>query len=253
MSAGPHDVARRVRSTLTSVWPSGLGRSFRVPRGDDTRKRGRLGGRSVACDRSFDLWMLAVRCGLTIGDDRPVIDRRSVGVSLASLGVKSDGDARCDDWFSSESRVGGSLRSIRTIHVVLACSSRPARHRGFPSVSTMACHRRPAGSSVVSVPASAVSLTRAVRLESSDSKQTSAVGPRCPDLFGGRHHGCRRRRFGAPTHAVGRPPPREGVTSQERTVVRSLEPVRIRKDRPRQGTDAGVVRLAAAVILCSGA
>jgi hypothetical protein len=48
-------------------------------------------------------------------------------------------------------------------------------------------------------------------------------------------------------------PSSEGVTSQERTAVRSLMPVRIRKDRPRQGTDAGVVRLAAAVILCSGA
>jgi len=253
LSAGPHDVARRVRSTLTSVWPSGLGQLFGVPRGDDTRKRGRLGGRSVACDRLIDPWMLAVRCGLTIGDDRPVIGRRSVGVSLASFGVTSDGDGDTTIWLSSESRVGGSLRSIRTIHVVPACSSRQARHRGLPHVSTVACHRRPAGGLVESVPASVVALARAVRLESSDSKRISAVGPRCPGLFGDRHRGCRRRRFGAPTLVVGRPPPREGVASQERTVVRSLKTVRIRKGRPRRGTDAGGARLAAAVILCSGA
>jgi hypothetical protein len=82
LSARPHDVV------AAGSFDSGFCLASRpravngAPRGDDTRKRGHLGGRSVACDRPFDPWMPAVRRKLTIGDDRPVIGRRSVGVSL---------------------------------------------------------------------------------------------------------------------------------------------------------------------------
>jgi hypothetical protein len=93
LSAEPHDVVTAGSFYLwclsgLTAW-AGAGRFLaEVTRGNAVH----LGGRSVACDRSGDCWMRAVRRGLTIGNDRPVIAQRSDGVSFASLGVKSDGD-----------------------------------------------------------------------------------------------------------------------------------------------------------------
>jgi hypothetical protein len=245
-----------VRSTPASVWPDGLGRHG-GPRGGDTRKRGRPRGRarSLAIEHVIRR-MLTARRELTIGDDRPGDDARSVKrvTRLARSHIRR---GRCRD---DTAFFGGSGRRHaaphRTTNVVPARRSRRARHRGFPVALSMACRRRPSRGLGIVLP----DLGRGARFERSGSDPrdpivTSAVGPRCVRSASvGRLRGGRWRRFGALTLAVRRPPSSRG--SDEPGADGGPKPRRrCRSERtgPHEGTDAGVVRLAAAVILCSGA
>lgn len=227
---------------------------WQVPRGGGSRKRGCLGGRSVACDRSGDRWMRAVRRGLTIGDDRPVIAERSDGVSSASLGAIRRG------WVMRRLVLFGD-----------GSEGRCGRNGRWPSRLRVAHDKHPAAGSLTYRRWLAIAGPRELGSERSGfgrecslgrsgsgprgSTVTSAVGPQCVDPFGDRVQWTLTAPYRRSGPRGRKPLLRlvEGAVSQVRTAVRSLVSVRIRKGRPRQGTDAGVVRLAAAVILCSGA
>lgn len=235
--------SRRVRSTPMAAWLNRLGCPSvfleEMTRGNAVISSGRVGrlrptlsyGVRVAC------------CVHTTGDGRTGWQVQR-GVQLASLGVKSDGDDLTTTRLSSEDRVGGTLRTFgrRRRACVSPLMSSPPRvssnaDDGLPS---------PVGRGLGSGQPRLRSWwpARAVRLGSSRSGRDFRLGPRCVRPASvGRPRGGRWCRSDEPTFGPGR----------GRTAVRSLRAGAIRKGGTRQGTDAGAVRLAAAVILCSGA
>jgi hypothetical protein len=194
-----------------SPWPHGFGRAFGVPR-EMTRGNAAVSGsvRSLAID-SVITGMRTVRRAFTIGDDRPSM--ACVAMACRAPRPESHPAGQChDDLPSSEGRVGGSLRNVsnddRRACVVLTTSSVTAgprsRRRWLAIDGRQGARKRASrgfGRGARSGGPARILVVRAA---------TSAVGPRCGRTPRRSSPGCRRRRAGAPTFAVGRPPSSRG-------------------------------------------